>query len=158
MAKVIRQTEVLSAVAGLLNKEFDCRVYFDEVLEAFNKPCFFIKFTSVNEPQTVNFTSKQLSVILTYFPRDTDRKELHYLDVFDRVQQLFQLGLQLSERYIHTDSISENRVGEEQDILQITVDFAYNDRIIVAKPEAEIMEEMEVDVKVNESEETIWHS
>ncbi|HJA45754.1 MAG TPA: hypothetical protein H9954_06090, partial [Candidatus Phascolarctobacterium stercoravium] len=69
MAKVIRQTEVLSAIAGLLNKEFNCRVYFDEVLEAFNKPCFFIKFTSVNEPQTVNFTSKQLSVILTYFPR-----------------------------------------------------------------------------------------
>lgn len=74
------------------------------------------------------------------------------------MQQLFQLGLQLSERYIHTDSISENRVGEEQDILQITVDFAYNDRIVIAKPEAEIMEEMEVAVKVNESEETIWHS
>lgn len=158
MAKVIRQAEVLSKIANLLKKEFECRVYSDEALEGFDKPCFFIKFTSVNEPQTVNFTSKQLSVILTYFPRDADRKEMHYLDVFDRMQQLFQVGLQLSERFIHTNSISENRVGEEQDILQITVDFAYNDRIVIEKPEAEIMEEMEVAVKVNESEETIWRS
>ena len=158
MAKVIKQAEVLLKIVKMLEKEFNCVVYSDEVLEGFAKPCFFIKFSSANEPQTVNFTSKQLSVILTYFPRDADRKELHYLDVFDRVQQLFQLGLQLSERFIHTDSISENRVGEEQDILQITVEFAYNDRIVIDKPEAEIMEELKVAVKVNESEETIWQS
>lgn len=152
MADVIKYIEIIQQAAALIKKECNCKVYADEVLENFNKPCFFIKLASINSPQTVNFTEKTVTLVLTYFPADDMRDELHYMDIFDRVERLFQHGLQLSQRFLHTSSIDADRVGEERDILQITVDFEYLDRVIIHKPAVEMMEELEMQIKVNERE------
>lgn len=118
---------------------------------------FFIKCLYTNIPQTKNVTKKKLSIIITYFPKKSDKNEVHYADIMDRLQSIFVLGIPLKERYIYLNEFFLNRVGEEQDIIQATIRVEYLDRILRPMENAEIMEEMEANIKVNGGN-TTWQS
>lgn len=157
MADVVKQIDILNQIGIMLKAEFKSTVYSDEILEDFAKPCFFIKCLCTNIPQTKNITKKRLSIILTYFPKDIDKNEIHYADIMDKLQTAFVLGIPLKERYIHLNEFFLNRVGEEQDIIQATIRVEYLDRILRPTETAEIMEEMEANIKVNGGN-TTWQS
>lgn len=144
MADIVRMIDIAKTVAQTLKDEFHCVVYSDEALENFRKPCFFITAIPVFTPWTINFAEKRISIVLTYFPKDSMRNEVHYLDIFDRVQRRFAQGMEVGERFLHVDSITPDRAGEEQDILQITIEIIYFEQTGKLKPETEMMEEIEV--------------
>ena len=150
MADIIKMTDVVQNIVSILKADFKCKVYSDEALENFTKPCFFIAAIPVTIPQTVNFLEKHLSVVLTYFPKDNMRNEIHYLDVFDRIQSHFEVGMKAKDRFLHVDRVTPDRVGEEQDILQVTIEFIYMERVGKKKEPAEIMEEVEIRTKMDD--------
>lgn len=158
MADVVKQIDILNQIGIMLKAEFKSTVYSDEILEDFAKPCFFIKCLCTNIPQTKNITKKRLSIIATYFPKNVDKNEIHYADVMDRLQTLFQRGIPLKERYFHINEFLIDRVGEEQDIIQTTIRLDYLEQIIRPKKQSELMEEMQMKVKINEGEKAIWQS
>lgn len=129
LAEVVKQAQVLSLIIQKLTKEFNCKVYSDEVKEDFRKPCFFIAATSVMKPMTVAWMQKELTVGITFYPKDQDKNELVYMDTIDRVQALFQVGIQLKERNLKIESIEDDRVGEEQDILQVRITIPYLEQV-----------------------------
>ena len=152
MADVVKQIDILNQIGRMLKAEFKSTVYSDEILEDFAKPCFFIKCLCTNIPQTKNITKKRLSIIATYFPRNADKNEIHYADVMDRLQMLFQRGIPLKKRYIHVNEFTIDRVGEEQDIIQMIIKMDYLEQIIRPMKQADLMEEMQLKVKINEGE------
>lgn len=158
MIEVIRQIDVLNQIGIMLKTEFKSTVYSDEILEGFARPCFFIKCLCTNIPQTKNITKKRLSIIATYFPKISDKNEIHYAEVMDKLQTLFQRGIPVKERYLHVNEFLIDRVGEEQDIIQTTIRLDYLERIIRPKEQSELMEEMQMRVKINEGERAIWQS
>lgn len=158
MADIVKQIDILNQIGLMLKMEFKSTVYSDEILEDFAKPCFFIKCLCTNIPQTKNITKKRLSIIATYFPKNNDKNEIHYADVMDRIQTLFQRGIPVKERYLHVNEFLIDRVGEEQDIIQTTIRLDYLERIIRPKEQSELMEEMQMKVKINEGERAIWQS
>lgn len=158
MADVVKQIDILNQIGEMLKTEFKSTVYSDEILEDFAKPCFFIKCLCTNIPQTKNITKKRLSIIATYFPKNNDKNEIHYTDVMDRIQTLFQRGIPVKERYLHVNEFLIDRVGEEQDIIQTTIRLDYLEQIIRPKKQSELMEEMQMKVKINEGEKAIWQS
>ena len=125
----LRQSDIIKAVAELLKGHFGCKVYADEVLEGFEKPCFFIKFITTTRRQTKYVVRRTVSAILTYFPKDNQRNEIHYLDVFEQVHGLFTEGFRVGSRYLQVSRISDTRMGDEADILQITLSISYLDYI-----------------------------
>lgn len=158
MADVVKQIDILNQIGRMLKAEFKSTVYSDEILEDFAKPCFFIKCLCTNIPQTKNITKKRLSIIATYFPRNADKNEIHYADVMDRLQTLFQRGIPVKERYLHINEFLIDRVGEEQDIIQTTIRLDYLEQIIRPMKQADLMEEMQLKVKINEGERAIWQN
>ena len=158
MIEVIRQIDVLNQIGIMLKTEFKSTVYSDEILEGFARPCFFIKCLCTNIPQTKNITKKRLSIIATYFPKISDKNEIHYAEVMDKLQTLFQRGIPVKERYLHVNEFLIDRVGEEQDIIQTTIRLDYLERIIRAKEQSELMKEIQMRVKINEGERAIWQS
>lgn len=146
MAERVKQVEILMNVMKLLDGEFHCRVYSDEVREDFKKPCFFVAATSIMTPQTLNWMKKELTIVLTYYADDKNKNEVHYLDVVDRVQDLFPVGVSAGERYLKIDTIEDDRVGEEDDILQITITIPYMERVRKADSSADMMEEVSINV------------
>lgn len=148
LAEVVRQAEVLRHIIALLEKEFGCKVYSDEVLEKFSRPCFFIGASSVMTPRSVNWMQKELTIVLTFYARSSEKNEIVYMDVVDRVQLLFQVGVQVNDRYLKVDSIEDDRVGEESDILQLTIVIPYLERVVSdADTGFEMMEEVNMEIR-----------
>ena len=146
MADIVRQAEVLKHIIAMLTKEFGCKVYAEEVRENFKRPCFFIAATSVMTPKTVNWMKKELTVTLEYYAKPGDKNEIVYMDVVDRVQMLLPVGIQIDERFLKIESIEDDRVGEEDDILQITIVIPYVERTNHAQGAGEFIEEVSMNV------------
>lgn len=146
MADIVRQAEVLKNMIAILTKEFGCKVYAEEVRENFKRPCFFIAATSVMTPKTVNWLQKELTVMLEYYAKPGSKNELVYMDVVDRVQQLFPVGIQSDDRFLKIESIEDDRVGEENDILQITIVIPYVERTGNTQNTGELLEEVNINV------------
>ena len=154
MAEIVRQADVLKHIIAMLTAEFKCKVYADEVREDFRKPCFFIAATSVMTPKTVNWMQKELKIQLTYYPKDSEKNEITYMDVVDRVQMLFPVGIQTNERFLKIESIEDDRVGEEDDILAITIVIPYLERANNSQGSGDLMEEVSMNV-IDSKENTI---
>lgn len=145
MAEVVRQAQVLKSIVAALKSEFGCPVYSDEVREDFKKPCFFIAASSTMSPQTVAWMRKELTIRLTYYGKDSEKNEIAYMNVIDRVQALFPVGIQVKDRNLKIGTIEDDRVGEEDDILAITITIPYLEKIDAVKS-SELMEEIDMNV------------
>ena len=153
MANRLSQVAIWKAVAKEIHEEYGCTVYSDEVLEEFTMPCFFVKLLMSSEMQTKNFIKRNVTIIATYFPSNEDQDEEHYLTVFDKFLLLFQMGFPVGDRYLHVDDIQQDRVGEEDDILQITMDITFMDttgRIERMKEEGITMGDVKLTVEVED--------
>lgn len=158
MAEIVRQAEVLKNVIDMLKKEFGCQVYAEEVKESFKRPCFFIMATSVMSPKTVNWMNKELTITLEYYAKQGDKNEITYMDVVDRVQMLLPVGIQTGERFLKIESIEDDRVGEEDDILAMTIVIPYIERTNIRQGSGDMMEEVNmnvIDSKENKFPDTI---
>lgn len=131
MSDIVKQSDVLKAVIAAVTKEFSCPVYSDEVHEDYKKPCFFIAASSRMTTKANNWLEKTLEMKLTYYAKDERKNEVAYMDVIDRMQLLFQSGIQTDGgRYLHIDTVEDDRAGEENDILTILITINYIEKII----------------------------
>ena len=131
MSDIVKQSDVLKAVIAAVAKEFSCPVYSDEVHEDYKKPCFFIAASSRMTTKANNWLEKTLEMKLTYYATDERKNEVVYMDVIDRMQLLFQSGIQTDGgRYLHIDTVEDDRAGEENDILTILITINYIEKII----------------------------
>ena len=142
----LKQADIIKAVADLLKAKFGCKVYADEVLEGFKKPCFFVKFITTTRRQTKYTFKRTVSAILTYFPKDKQRNEIHYLDVFEDIHGLFVEGFRVGGRYLQVGRISDSRIGDDADILQVTLSISYLDYIQRQQSE-DYMEDLQMNIK-----------
>lgn len=154
MAEVVKQVNVLSTAIKVVAAEFNIPVYSDEVLKKFSKPCFFVAASSHMNPYTDNVVEKELTIALTYFAKKGEKNEITYLDVVDRIQQIFQSGIQVNDRYLHVESVDDDRVGEERDVLQVTIVIPFLEQVVKPASTAETMEEvdMRIDTTSNDSQ------
>ena len=129
LAEIVKQSDVLKSIVKAVTQEFSCPVYSDEVRERFKKPCFFLAASSRMTTRADNWLEKELETKLTYYAPDNAKNEISYMDVIDRMQLLFAVGIRAGERFLHIDTIEDDRAGEEQDILTVTITINYIERI-----------------------------
>ena len=109
-------------------------------------------------PKTMSWMQKELTVRLVYYPKDAEKNEITYMDVVDRVQMLFPVGIQTSDRFLKIESIEDDRVGEEDDILAMTIVIPYIERTNISQSSGDMMEEVNmnvIDSKENKFPDTI---
>jgi len=124
---MLRRTEIIKAVTDILKNKFSYKIYSDEIVEGFKPSCFFLKLIKRTDIQTINFNDNQLSIIITYFSSPEKNKEIEYMNMIDDLSQLFGIGFRAGNRYLHIKSFSDDRIGEKQDILQLTIAIEYLD-------------------------------
>lgn len=133
---MLRQTAILDAVGGLIKSKYNHKIYTDETIEGFKQPCFFVKLVKRTDPQTVNFNSNSLAVVITFFASPKENKEIAYLDMTDDLNLLFDTGFKVGERFIHVKNFTSERIGEKQDVLQVSINIDYLDATNRPDPDA----------------------
>ena len=143
MAKRVSQVKLWKSVAIMIEDEFDNNVYSDEVREDFEKPCFFIKSLMHSQLQNKFYIKRNLSIICTYFPDEEDKNEDHYMEMTDRFLLLFQRGINVEDRHFDVTDIHGDRIGEDEDIMQFTIEISYMDTTGVLEDKLENGESMD---------------
>lgn len=143
MAKRVSQVKLWKSIAIMIEDEFDNTVYSDEVREEFEKPCFFIKSLMHSQLQNKFYIKRNLSIICTYFPDEDSKNEEHYMEMSDRFLLLFQQGISVEDRHFNVDDIHGDRIGEDDDIMQFTIEFSYMDTTGVLEEKSENGESMD---------------
>lgn len=137
----------MTAIAGLIKSKYSHKIYTDEIVEGFKQPCFFVKLVKRTDPQTVNFNSNSLSIIITFFASSATNKEIAYMDMTDDLNLLFGNGFNADDRFLKVKNFTADRIGENQDILQVTINVDYFDGLIRTEPEW-MMEELILNQKM----------
>lgn len=147
---MIKLSSILKAVIVKLKVEFNCKVYADDVKRNYTTPCFFIKPLITAGQYTKNTMQKQVNIILTYFPKENQKDNLHYAGLLDRVCFLFAQGLKVDARHLKINEISVGRAGEEDDIYQIYMDTEFFDGLEVDCDEKnrELMGDLSIEISI----------
>ena len=143
MAKRVIQAKLWKSIAIMIEDEFDNKVYSDEVREDFEKPCFFIKLLMHSQLQNKFYIKRNLSIICTYFPDEENKNEEHYMEMTDRFLLLFQRGINVEDRHFDVTDIHGDRIGEDEDIMQFTIEISYMDTTGVLEDKLENGESMD---------------
>lgn len=161
MAKRVSQIKLWKSIAIMIEDEFDNNVYSDEVREDFEKPCFFIKSFMHSQLQNKFYIKRNQSIICTYFPDEEDKNEDHYMEMTDRFLLLFQRGISVEDRYFDVTDIHGDRIGEDDDIMQFTIEITYMDTTGVLEEKAtngESMDTVQVRYEVETEEGRKWQN
>lgn len=153
MSQIITRTDIVKSTKDLLEKKFPgCFFYADEVKENFKKPCFFIGIISTSRPQTKEFTEKEVTIYVTYYPKDSNRKQSHYMDVFETIFTAIGRGIHVNDRFLHVDAVSDDTVGEDNDILRISINITYLEAIDRRDETTttDTLDEVEMETKIKE--------
>ncbi len=161
MAKRVSQVKLWKSIAIMIEDEFDNNVYSDEVREEFEKPCFFIKSLMHSQLQNKFYIKRNLSIICTYFPDEENKNEEHYMEMTDRFLLLFQRGISVEDRHFDVTDIHSDRIGEDEDIMQFTIEITYMDTTGVLEEKAtngESMDTVQVRYEVETEEGRKWQN
>ena len=145
---MLKTTDVLKAVTGELIKKYNYPVYSREVVKGFKQPCFFIKFMRTTTGETQNFNSNTMSVFITYFASAEKNREIEFMRIIDDLRQIFGMSIQAGGRNLKTRTFNDERVGEKQDILQVTITTDFFDDTGRADPDAglDVMRELKTKI------------
>ena len=143
MPKRVSQVKLWKSIVIMIEDAFDNNVYSDEVREDFEKPCFFIKSLMHSQLQNKFYIKRNLSIICTYFPDEENKSEEHYMEMTDRFLLLFQRGIIVEDRHFDVTDIHGDRIGEDEDIMQFTIEISYMDTTGVLEEKAENGESMD---------------
>ena len=143
MAKRVSQVKLWKSIAIMIEDEFDTNVYSDEVREEFEKPCFFIKSLMHSQLQNKFYIKRNLSILCTYFPDEENKNEEHYMEITDQFLLLFQRGISVEDRHFDITDIHGDRIGEDEDIMQFTIEMSYMDTTGVPEDKLENGESMD---------------
>ena len=103
------------------------KVYTDEIVKGYKQPCFFVKLIKLRSTETKNTDSNSISIVLTYHADAATNKQIFFLNTGDTIEELFGKGIKVGTRYLHVKTIAAERIGENRDILQVSLDLDYLD-------------------------------
>jgi hypothetical protein len=126
---MIKLTDLYAAINTLLDSKYPyIKIYGNEVKEGYNKPSFFVELRpKKGSNDSINFKSKAFTIIITYFQKKQD--EIDNLTKADEIIDLFGYKLPVNGRKIAVTDSNYEFVGENSDILQVSIEIEYLETI-----------------------------
>lgn len=126
---MITPLDIRTSALDLLKRKYPkYKRYGNEVVEGFDKPSFFVSIMPIaNSNTSVNFKFYSYSIMITYF-----QKEPHEIDNLTKaaeIETLFGYQMKVKDRLINITDYSYDFVGNNKNILQITIDVEFYDDI-----------------------------
>ena len=124
---MLRTTDVLESIIAGLKSKYDLPVYVREVIDGFNEPCFFIQIVRTQNSMSKNFNSNRRSIMIYYFASDEANVEDDFMDIADDIRAIFGQGFWAGGRHLMPLEVDDERSGERQNILVVTMRLSFFD-------------------------------
>ena len=127
---MLKENEILEATKLKLKSIYSYPVYLDDVTEDFLAPCFFLKLIRSTRQDGKYTNYNTCTLYINYFSALAgDDGQMERYEVKDNVIELFYTGLFVTDRHIKFGTISAITVGQDKDIVEISLPFSYFDAI-----------------------------
>lgn len=145
----MKAKELITACNAKLQELFPAYpIYGNDTYDGYERPAFFTELISREfarssvSSMTVAYTYK-----LTFL--ETTHNEPLCLDIIDTIQDSFGLTLKTASGYATVETIDFDWIDSNNDVLQITIDFASVTSIRRPDVTAPVMEVLDADISVN---------
>lgn len=135
---MISLKDIRLAINDKLISEFGYEINSNDVKEGFKRPSFFVSFENSTRSSTESQTHRFLTVIIYFFPTDRYNYSLEVLDVQERLEDLFDLKLQVMNRQFNIDEV---QASVTDGVLNFSFDIEYYEGKTL--PDAELMQELD---------------
>ena len=91
-------------------KNFDVKIYADEVKEGFNTPCFFVNIEKFeNSLENSNFTKRYLDIYIRYINENIS--DIEKIEIIEKLEELFLRTIKVKDRIftIHNKAFMKNK-------------------------------------------------
>lgn len=124
---MLTKADIMHAVYDKIKKMYpQYEIYLEDSKRNFVTPCFFMKMISVRTPQKENMCYNDCTLYISYIPSE-DAPAINTIEVRDAIDNAFWRGIQVKDRFIHMTTMSHQTVGEDSDIIEVSLSFAYYD-------------------------------
>lgn len=128
--------------------EEEYKYYSMDVVEGFDRPCFFTQLKPVDtSPQNFNTRNNILTFYITYFQKEVDEYEM--LSVIDQLRNMFGFAVKICGRAVKVDNFEWDFVGTNRNVTEISFDIQWLDKIERAETE-EIINKVQTNTKMEE--------
>jgi len=135
----------------LMKKEFpadEYKYYGIEVMQGYEVPAFFTELKPVTiEAVNHNITRNVYTFYIDYFQSEVDE-----IDIFEKVEVLksvFGNYIMVGDRAIDVSNFSHDYIGQDNDILEISLDLEWSENIMKPKTEP-VMESVTINTEMEE--------
>ncbi len=97
---MITLEEIMAAINRRLKDEFNLKINDNDTREGFDRPSFFVAFDNVFKVDYLYTFERSLTVRIYYFPSNRHKYQLEILEVQQKIETLFKMGLTVSDRFI----------------------------------------------------------
>ena len=141
--------DVKKALLDLLKSEFpDYKYYSTDVIEAYDRPCFFTQLKPLEvSPVNYNTMYNSMAFYITYLQKSKD--EVETLRVIDRIKDIFGLFVKVGSRAIDVKGFDWDYVGIDRNIPQITINLELCN-LITHQDDSEVIDNVEFTKKVED--------
>lgn len=104
------------------------QIYGVDVVEGYQRPCFFTKLQSIQmRPENYNTYFNQAAFYITYMQNEVD--EVDMMKKVEEIKGLFNLYIKVGKRAIDITNFDYDFIGNNKNILEISIDLEWMDRI-----------------------------
>lgn len=143
--------EVKTACNKVLSEAFEYPVYDTDTYDGYTRPALFTELLTRRYHKD---SANKLTMAFTYKITllENEHSEELCLDVVDGVSDAFGSGIKCGKYHILVDDIDYDWIDSNNDILQITIDFAEFTEIYVTYNDTPPMEEVDVRVVMKQTD------
>lgn len=147
---MLKQTDILKAVKDkILEYDNNATVYFKEVTEGYNRPCYFIDVLPVTRTQEMQgIFSISLLIVISYFSNTNN--SLNNMDTLDSLINSFGGLLPVLDRVLIIDEFQVDEVGENNREFNLTFNLQYKDVLDIKEENIKVAKELSLNIKNKE--------
>ncbi|WP_369899746.1 DUF6838 family protein [Bacillus manliponensis] len=119
---MITYKDIKLAVNRLIKSRFNIEINSNDVEEGFKRPSFFVQLEDNERSGYETQVHKSLTIRIYYFPKDRNKNSIELLDVQEQLENLFDLKLEVKDRYFNIDSVQNNT---PDGVLDFSFDIAF---------------------------------
>ena len=121
--------ELKKGLIELLQTIFpDYNYYSMEVVEDYDRPCFFTQLKPTNtQAKNYNTKNNQMTFYIDYLQEQID--EVDMLETIDKLRNLFELSVRIKDRSIDVEGFDWDFVGTKRNILEVSIDLQWDEKI-----------------------------
>jgi hypothetical protein len=142
--------DIITSFTLKLSEVFsNVNVYVDDTTNGVDGSCFYVQLVPMQTLANTKETDKKSLLVSIKYYQEAKKSKLDLLDMIDSLNNNFNRGIQVEDRYLNFNNIEPNILKDDVGYyLDYLISISFIDDIYITKEEFENMQNVEINLTV----------